>query len=370
MSLLLACNCALEPRALAKGRQLEKAREVVTSAASVSAVFAPARLPAHGQKPERDSDVRLRTENRRAVLSRPEVTARPAPYAAAQKAEVSFLRSLKAGDVVEGQVVATKGYGVLVNIGRITHTRVLLHVSQVSRFRFDQDLGTIFSPGNRLKGMVISKDQGNINISTSVLERQAGDMLRCPASVYANAEAQAAFLRSHLSGNVDPWTELSGTGSNRLDALLDEIRRLEALKPGDVVLGKVTGVVPYGAFLKIGRFSRKQALLHVSQISRAIITDIHGVLRKDDFIKAMVLQHDKKTGRIQLTTRFLEENAGDMLCRPHQVFRYADKEAARFGKHCMDIWSHHWQQKLTTKQQEGRRGNLSDVSGSRSFLSI
>lgn len=57
------------------------------------------------------------------------------------------------------------------------------------------------------------------------------------------------------------------------------------LQPGDVVQGKVTGVRSYGAFVKIGRLTRKQALLHISQISQCQIADINSVLGPDYFIK-------------------------------------------------------------------------------------
>ncbi|KAK9812316.1 hypothetical protein WJX73_001597 [Symbiochloris irregularis] len=98
------------------------------------------------------------------------------------------------GDVIEGKVSSVRPYGAFVSI--TPQMDALLHVSQVSSDRIN-DMEKIFAQGDVIKAMVLTfdKERRRVNLSTSSLEKQAGDMLRNPAQVFANADAQAAVWR-------------------------------------------------------------------------------------------------------------------------------------------------------------------------------
>ncbi|CAL9782522.1 unnamed protein product [Musa acuminata subsp. burmannicoides] len=96
---------------------------------------------------------------------------------------------------------------------------------------------------------------------------------------------------------------------------------------GSVVLGSVQSLKLYGAFVDIGGIS---GLLHVSQISHDRITDISTVLQPGDFLKVMILSHDRERGRVSLSTKKLESTPGDMIRNPKLVFEKADEMAQAF----------------------------------------
>eukprot|EP00976_Prorocentrum_cordatum_P096486 1190586-Prorocentrum_minimum.AAC.1 len=96
---------------------------------------------------------------------------------------------------------------------------------------------------------------------------------------------------------------------------------------GDVVVGTVQAVKPYGAFVDIGGMN---GLLHISQISHERITSVENVLNLGDQLKVMILSQDRERGRVSLSTRKLEPTPGDMLRDPQLVFEKADEMAATF----------------------------------------
>jgi small subunit ribosomal protein S1 len=105
-------------------------------------------------------------------------------------------------------------------------------------------------------------------------------------------------------------------------------------KVGDVVVGTVQSVKPYGAFVDIGGVN---GLLHISQISEERVTNVEAVLSEGDKLKVMVLSQDREKGRVALSTRKLERTKGDMLRDPQKVFEYADEVAAELKKSLMNL---------------------------------
>ena len=100
-----------------------------------------------------------------------------------------------------------------------------------------------------------------------------------------------------------------------------------ALAIGDVVLGVVQAVKPYGAFVDIGGV---QGLLHISQITADRVLSVEVVLAVGDKLKVMVLSQDRERGRVTLSTKKLEPSPGDMLHDPQLVFEKAEEMAALF----------------------------------------
>lgn len=99
------------------------------------------------------------------------------------------MSDLSRGDVIEGIVKALKPYGAFVEVGGMSG---LLHISQISMDRIS-DLEQVLQPGQKIKCMIIDHDKvnGRIALSTKTLEREPGDMIKNPESVYQNAEETA-----------------------------------------------------------------------------------------------------------------------------------------------------------------------------------
>jgi len=101
-----------------------------------------------------------------------------------------------------------------------------------------------------------------------------------------------------------------------------------ALERGAVVQGTVTGLRNYGAFLELDGGSA--GLLHISQISYDRIENLDALFSIGQRVKVMILDHDKSTGRVALSTKTLEPSPGDMLRDMENVFASAEETAKRY----------------------------------------
>ena len=104
-------------------------------------------------------------------------------------------------------------------------------------------------------------------------------------------------------------------------------RKMNGLEVGQVVIGSVRGIKPYGAFIDIGGVS---GLLHISEISHDNIDTPHSVFGVNDELKVMIIDLDAERGRISLSTKHLEPEAGDMLKNRDLVFEKAEEMAEKY----------------------------------------
>merc|ERR1739838_375832 len=104
-------------------------------------------------------------------------------------------------------------------------------------------------------------------------------------------------------------------------------RKMNRLEVGEVVIGAVRGIKPYGAFIDIGGVS---GLLHISEISHDHIETPSSVLKVNDELKVMIIDLDADRGRISLSTKQLEPEPGAMVKNPQMVYDQADEMAAKF----------------------------------------
>ena len=59
------------------------------------------------------------------------------------------------------------------------------------------------------------------------------------------------------------------------------------LEVGQIVEGKVTGITKYGAFVSINE--NTSGMVHISEVARNYVTDIHEFLKENDVVKAKVI---------------------------------------------------------------------------------
>ena len=104
-------------------------------------------------------------------------------------------------------------------------------------------------------------------------------------------------------------------------------RKMNRLEVGEVVIGTVRGIKPYGAFIDIGGVS---GLLHISEISHDHIDTPHSVFNVNDEVKVMIIDLDAERGRISLSTKQLEPEPGAMVKNRDLVYEKAEEMAAKF----------------------------------------
>ena len=83
-----------------------------------------------------------------------------------------------------------------------------------------------------------------------------------------------------------------------------EEETLADLEVGAVVDGTVSRITPYGAFLTLE--GGKVGLVHISEIDRNYVKDVHEFLRESDVVKAKVLTI-KEDGKIDLSIKAMQD---------------------------------------------------------------
>ena len=111
-------------------------------------------------------------------------------------ATAALFQNLEVGQLVEGQVVAIKPYGLFVDLGGISG---LLHQSSITGGQM-RDLREVFGQGDRVKALVTELDpgRGRIALNTALLEGQPGELLIDRDKVMAEAADRANRARSVL----------------------------------------------------------------------------------------------------------------------------------------------------------------------------
>ncbi len=79
----------------------------------------------------------------------------------------------------------------------------------------------------------------------------------------------------------------------------------EKFQVGDVVVGKVTGIQPYGAFVSLDE--ETQGLVHISEVTHGFVKDINEHLNVGDEVKVKVLSANESEGKYSLSIRATEE---------------------------------------------------------------
>lgn len=76
-------------------------------------------------------------------------------------------------------------------------------------------------------------------------------------------------------------------------------------KIGRKVEGVVTGIQPYGVFVKLDE--ETQGLIHISELEHAYVKDIGNLVTLGQSLEVMILDIDEYSGKISLSTRALED---------------------------------------------------------------
>ena len=276
------------------------------------------------------------------------------------------------GDVVAGTVFSLEPRGALIDIG--AKTAAFLPIQEMSISRIDS-ADEVLAPGETREFFILTEEneEGQLTLSIRRIEyMRAWERVRQLQSEDATVRSDifatnrgGALVRieglrgfipgSHISTRK-PKEELVGEElplkflevdeeRNRLvlshrRALVE--RKMNKLEMGEVVIGTVRGIKPYGAFIDIGGVS---GLLHISEISHNHIETPHSVLNVGDEVHVMIIDLDAERGRISLSTKQLEVTPGDMTRDPQLVYSTAEEMAEKFREQMM------------AKQEEGEEIN-------------
>jgi len=189
--------------------------------------------------------------------------------AALQREEVEanrekLLATLKVGDTLQAPIVKIEAFGVFVDIGG--GVNALVPMSEISWTRADEAKAAMV-PGQMLsvKIMRIEQKDGRPRISASI--KAAG---------------------------TDPWVEAQND-----------------LIPGRTVRGKVTRLMPFGAFVEV--LPGVEGLIHVSEMTgKKRINNPSEVVKAGDEVTVAITTFDPVTRRVGLSLKALEATDDDV----------------------------------------------------------
>ncbi|MCJ2384330.1 30S ribosomal protein S1 [Lactiplantibacillus plantarum] len=165
------------------------------------------------------------------------------------------LKTLQAGDVVEGKVARLTNFGAFVDLGGIDG---LVHVSEISYERVEKP-ADVLKVGQEVTVKILSVDADRERVSLSI----------------------KATL-------PEPWDGIE-----------------EKAPQGAVLGGKVKRLTSFGAFVEV--FPGVEGLVHISQISHQHIATPNDVLKVGQEIKVKVLDVRPDEKRLALSIKALEE---------------------------------------------------------------
>ncbi|KZU85579.1 30S ribosomal protein S1 [Lactiplantibacillus plantarum] len=165
------------------------------------------------------------------------------------------LKTLQAGDVVEGKVARLTNFGAFVDLGGIDG---LVHVSEISYERVEKP-ADVLKVGQEVTVKILSVDADRERVSLSI-----------KASL------------------PEPWDGIE-----------------EKAPQGAVLDGKVKRLTSFGAFVEV--FPGVEGLVHISQVSHQHIATPNDVLKVGQEIKVKVLDVRPDEKRLALSIKALEE---------------------------------------------------------------
>lgn len=291
-------------------------------------------------------------------------------FAALLEESFEQLEEVSRGDLLTGTVLAVDDYGIIVDVG-------LKRDGVVPRHEADS-LGDEFSykVGDTITVMVVNTEDREGNLIVSIQQARASrDWARARRQMERGDLHCARVIDSNRGGLIVPYGELRGfvpashivglprglDESERIEALRTFIGRelelkiievnprrrrlvlsqrlaqreareeakkrlLDELKVGDVVMGTVSSLRDFGAFVDLGG---ADGLIHVSELAWHRVNHPSEIVKPGDQIQTYILQLDHEQQRIGLSLKRLLPNPWEEIARDHGLGDLVDGTVSR-----------------------------------------
>ncbi|MFA6304517.1 MAG: S1 RNA-binding domain-containing protein [Patescibacteria group bacterium] len=185
-------------------------------------------------------------------------------YAGHQKAWETLEQLMKSGEVTEAKIIDANKGGLMVKVGNVIG---FLPVSQLTIEHYPRVEG-----GDKSRILVALKKFTNTFFKVKVIDVNEND-------------------EKLIVSEKAAWEE-------------KQQKTLSKFKVGDVVAGKITGVVDFGAFIEFGDEEETlEGLIHISELAWQRIDDPKTIVKVGDNVKAQIISIDN--GKISLSMKKL-----------------------------------------------------------------
>ncbi|MDX6513108.1 MAG: small subunit ribosomal protein [Gaiellaceae bacterium] len=174
-----------------------------------------------------------------------------------KEARQAILDKLEPGQVVDGTISNIVDFGAFVDLDGMDG---LIHISELSWSHVNHP-SEVLEIGQTVKVKVLDIDRDRQRISLGLKQTQS-----------------------------DPWQQV-----------------LESYGEGDVVEGKVTKVVTFGAFVEI--LPGVEGLVHISELAQHHVENPREVVAQGDTVKVLILEVDADRRRLSLSLKRVEGGA-------------------------------------------------------------
>ncbi len=186
----------------------------------------------------------------------------------------AILDRLNPGDVVDGQISNIVDFGAFVDLDGMDG---LIHISELSWSHVNHP-SEVLEIGQDVKVKVLDIDRDRQRISLGLKQTQS-----------------------------DPWQQV-----------------LENYNEEDVVEGRVTKVVTFGAFVEI--LPGVEGLVHISELAQHHVENPREVVSQGDAVNVLILEVDAERRRLSLSLKRVEEGAAAAAARRRRRVRAPDAE--------------------------------------------
>ena len=264
--------------------------------------------------------------------------------------------SQQRGDVVRGTVYSHEADGIYVDIGGKATAYL---PKDEATLKAGASLADALPVGEERDFLIIKEQnaEGQVTLSVRQLElkrlwERFSDILGSEETievrvsgvnkggVTVNAQGVRGFVpRSHLVerydldslvGSVLTVSVLEVEPERRRLVLSQRMARqaasLSQLEVGQLVDGRVSGIKPFGVFVD---FDGVTGLLHINQVSKNFVSSLEELFEAGKPVRAMIIALDESKRRVSLSTKVLENHAGEMLEDMAKVMSEAPDRADR-----------------------------------------
>ena len=260
------------------------------------------------------------------------------------------MERLQPGQMVETQIVSISKDSIFLQLSG--KSEGVLERAELT----DQDGNLSVKEGDTVKVYFLDSKNGEMNFTTRISGEKAGPAMLesaykngipvegvvekeikggyeikigeirafCPFSQMGQRRTDdtEVYVGKHLTFKIQEYKE-NGRNimvSNRAiheEARKEKIESLKStLKEGMIIKGSILSIQEFGAFVDIGGI---QALLPISEISRARVEDISAVLAVGQEIEAAILKLDWKNERISLSMKSLQSDPWDHALEKYPI---------------------------------------------------
>jgi ribosomal protein S1 len=269
------------------------------------------------------------------------------------------IKVLKAGDVVPGKIltlgknevyVDIEGYGIGVVRGRELYDdeatlsslkagdEVFASVVEVENSEGNIELSFRQAGQERVWQTLVEKMQSREVVHTKILEANKGGLMVeinnvigfLPVSQLATEhyprveDGDKTRILTALNQYINKYFDVQIITADQQEEKLivsekavyekELHERISKLKIGDTIIGTISGIVDFGAFVKFGEL---EGLVHISELAWQRIDHPKNIVRVGQEVKAIVIGLDK--GRISLSIKQLEKDPWQDSVKKYQI---------------------------------------------------